>query len=137
MKVIVDTSVWSLALRKRTPAHATAGELRRLVTQGRVAMLGPVRQELLSGLRDTSVFRCLRDHLRAFPDEPLDREDYERAAEHFNTCRAAGVQGSNTDFLLCAVAERRAFRVLTTDADFKRYAALLPVRLHSIEGAGG
>jgi len=135
MKVIVDTSVWSLALRRRAPAHATVEEFRRLVVQGRVAMLGPIRQELLSGLREAAVFRRLRDHLRAFADEPLDHEDYERAAEHFNTCRAAGIQGSNTDFLLCAVAERRAFPVLTTDADFRRYAALLPVRLHSIEGA--
>ncbi len=135
MKVIVDTSVWSLALRRRAPAHEVVGELRRLVSQGRVAMLGPIRQELLSGLRDGAVFRRLRDHLRAFADEPLDHEDYERAAEHFNTCRAAGVQGSNTDFLLCAVAERRAFPVLTTDADFGRYAALLPVRFHSIDRA--
>ena len=133
MKVIVDTSVWSLALRRRAPVHEAVGELRRLVSQARVAMLGPIRQELLSGIRDAAVFRRLRDHLGAFADEVLDREDYERAAEHFNTCRAAGVQGSNTDFLLCAVAERRAFPVLTTDADFRRYSALLPIRLHQIE----
>lgn len=133
MKVIVDTSVWSLALRRRAPAHEAVGELRRLVSQARVAMLGPIRQELLSGIREAAMFRRLRDHLSAFADEPLDHQDYERAAEHFNTCRAAGVQGSNTDFLVCAVAERRAFPVLTTDADFRRYAALLPIRLHPIE----
>jgi hypothetical protein len=120
-------------LRRRAPAHAAVDDLRRLVSQGRVAMLGPIRQELLSGLRDTAAFRRLRDHLRAFADEPLDNEDYERAAEHFNTCRTAGIQGSNTDFLLCAVGERRGFPILTTDADFRRYAALLPVRLHPIE----
>lgn len=137
MKVIVDTSVWSLALRRRAPVHETVDELRRLVAHGRVAMLGPIRQELLSGLRDDAVFRRLRDHLRAFADEPLDHEDHERAAEHFNTCRAAGVQGSNTDFLLCAVSERRAFPILTTDVDFTRYAALLPVRLHSIAKGRG
>jgi predicted nucleic acid-binding protein len=98
-------------------------------------MLWAIRQELLSGVRDATVFRRLRDHLRAFADEPLGHEDYERAAEHFNTCRAAGVQGSNTDFLLCAVAERRAFPILTTDADFTRYAALVPVKLHPVEDA--
>jgi predicted nucleic acid-binding protein len=132
MKVIVDTSVWSLALRRRAPAHEAVDELRRLVTHGRIAMLGPIRQELLSAVRDQAHFSRLRDHLRAFTDEVLDAKDYERAAEHFNTCRAAGVQGSNTDFLLCAVAERRSFPILTTDADFGRYATLLPVRLHSI-----
>jgi predicted nucleic acid-binding protein len=135
MKVIVDTSVWSLALRRRAPAHGTVDELRRLVTLGRVAMLWAIRQELLSGVRDATAFRRLRDHLRAFADERLDHEDYERAAEHFNTCRAAGVQGSNTDFLLCAVAERRAFPILTTDPDFTRYAALLPVKRHPVEDA--
>ena len=133
MKVLVDTSVWSLALRRRAAAHDSVDELRRLIGQGRVAMLGAIRQELLSGLRDRAVFLRLRDDLRSFADEPLYAEDYERAAEHFNTCRAAGVQGSNTDFLLCAVSERRAFSILTTDADFARYATLLPVKLHALE----
>lgn len=133
MKVLVDTSVWSLALRRRAPTHEGVGELGRLVRHGRVAIVGPIRQELLSGVRDASVFRRLRDHLEAFADEPLQQEDYVRAAEHFNTCRAAGVQGSNTDFLLCAVAERLAVPILTTDADFGRYASLLPVKLHPIE----
>lgn len=135
MKVLVDTSVWSLALRRRAPAHAAADELRRLVAAGRAAMIGPIRQELLGGLRDADGFIRLRDHLRAFADEAVERVDYERAAEHFTTCRMAGVQGSNTDFLICAVAERHAMPVLTTDADFTRYASLLPVRLHGIEPA--
>ncbi len=133
MKVLVDTSVWSLALRRRAAAHESVDELRRLVGQGRVAILGAIRQELLSGLRDRTVVRRLRDDLRSFADEPLHTDDYERAAEHFNTCWASGVQGSNTDFLLCAVAERRSFPILTTDADFARYATLLPVKLHPIQ----
>lgn len=93
-------------------------------------MIGPVRQELLSGLRTEEAFVRLRDHLRAFADEPLTTADYERAAEYFNTCRAAGVQGSNTDFLICAAAERRQLAILTTDRDFDRFAALLPIALH-------
>ena len=52
--------------------------------------------------------------------------DFERAAEYFNTCRAKGLQGSNTDFLLCAVAERHRFPILTTDDDFTGYAHALP-----------
>ncbi|PYR75773.1 MAG: hypothetical protein DMF86_14380 [Acidobacteria bacterium] len=67
-------------------------------------------------------------------DEPLDTADFERAAEHFNTCRARGVQGSNTDFLICAVAERRKLPILTNDADFSRVAAILPVTLHGRQG---
>ncbi len=129
--VLVDTSVWSLALRRRAPAHDASDELRRLVVGGRAALIGPIRQELLSGLRDPSTFARLRDHLRAFPDEPIDRLDYEHAAECFTICRRAGAQGSNTDFLIVAVAIRLSMPIFTTDVDFTRYAALLPVKLHT------
>lgn len=132
MKVLVDTSVWSLALRRRGPAHVAVDELRRLVAQGRVAIVGPVRQELLSGIREPAAFERLRDHLRAFPDEPLTTADYERAADCLNLCRAQGIQGSNTDFLLCAVAERARFPILTTDDDFVAFSRLLPVHLYSM-----
>lgn len=134
MKVLVDTSVWSLALRRRAPAHRAVDELRRLVSQGRAAIVGPVRQELLSGIRDVAVSERLRDHLRAFPDERILSADYERAADWFNLCRAKGIQGSNTDFLLCAVAERIDFPILTTDADFQTFSRVLPLRLHPVEG---
>jgi len=93
-------------------------------------MIGPVRQELLRGVRTPESFASLREHLRGFADEPLVIADYERAVEHFHTCRAAGVEGSNTDFLICAAAERRALPILTTDRDFVQYAELLPIALH-------
>jgi predicted nucleic acid-binding protein len=130
MKVLVDTSVWSLALRRRAPAHAAVDELRRLVASGRAALVGPVRQELLSGIRDQADVARLRDHLQAFPDEPLGVADFERAAECFSLCRAKGVQGSNTDFLLCAVADRYRLPILTTDDDFVAFARVLPIILH-------
>jgi predicted nucleic acid-binding protein len=133
MKVLVDTSVWSLALRRRAPAHPAVNELRRLVSDGRAAIVGPVRQELLSGIRDRAVFERLRDHLRAFPDEPITSADYERAADCFNRCRTKGIQGSNTDLLLCAVAERYRFPILTTDEDFSRFGRVLPLRLHALD----
>ena len=133
MKVLVDTSVWSLALRRRAPAHPAVDELRRLIGQSRAAMVGPVRQELLSGIRDRAVFERLRDHLQAFPDEAIHSADYERAADCFNVCRATGIQGSNTDFLICAVAERLGFPILTTDADFLTFSRVLPIRVYAIE----
>ena len=132
MKVLVDTSVWSLALRRRrtTAADPVVEELRSLIDEGRVAIVGPIRQELLSGIQTSKTFERLREHLRGFEDEQIETVDFERAAEHFNTCRAKGVQGSNTDFLICAVAERRSLPILTPDADFNRFAALLPITLH-------
>ena len=131
MKVLVDTSVWSLALRRsRSASHPAVQELRTLIDEGRVAIIGAIRQELLSGVRMPAAFDTLREHLQAFPDERLETGDYERAAEHFNACRARGVQGSNTDFLICAVGERRGQPILTTDADFVRYADVLPIDLY-------
>ena len=132
MNVLVDTSVWSLALRRRRLTEAPeTSELAELVREGRVSLLGHVRQELLSGITDEKQYTVLRDHLRAFPDVALDPGDYEEAATFFNRCRAHGVQGSNTDFLLCAAAARRQLSILTTDADFLHFAKLLPIRLHA------
>jgi predicted nucleic acid-binding protein len=132
MNVVVDTSVWSLALRRhRSAGTAPVSELAELIREGRAALLGPVRQELLSGVPIAPQYEMLRDYLRAFPDVALDSEDYEEAAAFFNRCRAKGVQGSNTDFLICAAAVRRQFAILTTDSDFTHYAKLLPIQLHS------
>jgi hypothetical protein len=123
--------VWSLALRRRAgSSHPAVVQLRSLIDEGRVSMVGPIRQELLSGIRTRASYERLRDALRPFEDELLERADFERAAEHFNACRASGIQGSNTDFLLCAVAERRKLPILTTDSDFTRFAAVIPIALH-------
>jgi predicted nucleic acid-binding protein len=130
MTVLVDTSVWSMALRRRTRVdHPAVERLRALIRDGRVAMIGPIRQELLSGIADVEACERLRDHLRAFPDLPVDTADYEQAAEHYTACRRRGIQGSNTDFLICAIAIRRDLAILTTDADFVRFAELLPIEL--------
>jgi hypothetical protein len=132
MNVLVDTSVWSLALRRRRGApSAETRELTELVREGRVEIIGPIRQELLSGVRAPQQFKILREHLRAFPDVPLTVEDFESAADYFNQCRAKGIQGSNTDFLICAVAVRRGLAIYTTDADFIGFQQLLPIRLYA------
>ena len=79
-------------------------------------------QSLLETLKcSVSLFIC------AFPDIELEAEDYEEAASFFNRCRAKGIQGSNTDFLICAVAARRRFGILSTDTEFARFAILLPI----------
>ena len=135
MKVLVDTCVWSLALRRRADVlaereAAVVRELSDLLEDDRVVMVGPVRQELLSGLRNPRQFESLRERLAAFPDEPLETADYERAAEAFNLCRAAGVNGTPVDLLLLAIAERRGLALFTTDGDFVRYARVVPVLLH-------
>lgn len=136
MKVLVDTSVWSLALRRApkslSPAEqALRDELAELIREDRALLVGPVRQELLSGFRDDTQFQHLREFLRAFDDVILETWDYEEAAQACNLCRAAGVAGSSVDFLICAVAIARNWPVFTSDRDFLRYSRHLPLKLHA------
>ncbi len=134
MRVLVDTSIWSLALRRTE--HLTnpeVPELRRLITAHLVEIIGPIRQEVLSGVRNQPQFDRLEVSLAAFADVPLLAEDYVTAAKFFNLCRSKGIQGSNTDFLICAVAVRHDFAVFTTDGDFVLFVKCLPVVLHEVK----
>lgn len=92
-------------------------------------MMGPVRQEILSGVRTEDQFERLKEHLRPFPDLELETADYELAASFSNRCRASGVQGSSVDFLICAAADRRDLPVFTTDGDFAHFSKILPLKL--------
>ncbi|MFZ1946000.1 MAG: PIN domain-containing protein [bacterium] len=131
MKVLVDTSVWSLALRRGSGSEVgVVRELSSLIGDGRVTMVGPIRQEILSGIREEEQFKELEARLAAFPDIGLEPQDHVTAARFFNLCRRKGVQGSNTDFLICAVAVRHRLAILTTDRDFAQYAKYLPIVLH-------
>ena len=141
MMVLVDTSVWSLALRRK-PEQLSVAErqvteaLAELIREGRVQLLGPVRQELFSGIREEVQFRKLRDYLRAFPEQPLVAADYEEAAHMNNRCRSRGIAGSAIDFLICAAAHRRGWSIFTTDRDFENYAPVLSLRLYSASAGG-
>jgi predicted nucleic acid-binding protein len=135
MRVLVDTSVWSIVLRRDQPAASTGREVERLVRQGRIQMLGLIRQELLSGIRSHQRFAALRQELAQFADLPVASADHERAAELFNTCRAGGVQGNVVDMLICAVSIRHDMDVYTLDRDFESYARFIPLRLHTASQA--
>jgi predicted nucleic acid-binding protein len=133
MRVIVDTSVWSLALRRQPKTNdSTVNKLRDLIADGRVILLGAVRQEILSGIKHQEQFEKLKDYLRAFPNLSLNAEDYELAADYFNICRRHGIQGANTDFLICATANRRNYEIFTTDKDFIGFCEYLPIVLTKI-----
>jgi hypothetical protein len=137
MKVLVDTSVWSLALRRAAPIHAgPARELRNLILDHRVCLIGPICQELLSGIRDESQFQRVKQHLAAFPSIPIVAEDYTNAARFFNVCQSRGIQGSNTDFLICSVAARNRLAIFSTDGDFMHFAKHLPIAMHHVHKTG-
>jgi predicted nucleic acid-binding protein len=135
MTVLVDTSVWSLAFRRKlvdlnSTEQSLVHELRDLIQQGRAQLLGPVRQEVLSGIKNSDQFEKLRSVLRPFRDEPLELEDYEMAAIVTNRCRSKGIAMSAVDALLCAVALRKNLVIFTTDSDFKNYSRILALKLH-------
>lgn len=132
--VLVDTSIWSLALRRRAidlskQEQGLTQTLSRLVTEGQVQLLGSTRQEVLSGIREESQFRRIRDHLGDFPNVKLDERDYEGAARISNTCRRSGISGSPVDMLMCSVSLRHNWEIFTTDLDFLRYRRVVHIHL--------
>ena len=141
MSVLIDTPIWSLALRRKSAQlsrteRQQVDEWRALVSDGRARLTGIIRQEVLSGIRDAREFERLREGLGAFDDVPAETVDHERAAGFFNACRAKGITPGALDVLICAVAARHALSIFTTDADFERYAEVLPLRLHRPIRAG-
>lgn len=142
MSVLVDTPLWSLALRRRKRKLSAADrrlvlEFEELIRDGRAEIIGPIRQEVLSGIRSESQFEALREHLKHFPDALLVREDYEEAARCSNVCRRHGIQGTAIDFVICATAIRRGWPVFSTDRDFTRYAQHLAIPIHNPGGRSG
>jgi len=136
MTVLVDTCVWSLALRRREQRDdPEVRELETLIRDGRVQLIGPIRQEILSGIARKAQSDRIRRSLAAFPDLAIEAEDHELAAGHYNLCRSKGIQGSNTDFLICAVGVRHQYEIYTTDEDFEGFARCLPIVLHRAQGS--
>lgn len=122
--ILVDTSVWSLVLRKRELSEKEKNlklYLINLIRSGRVIMIGPIRQEILSGISDLNTYAALRQKLEAFSDFEITTRDYETAAEYFNLCRSHGIQGSHIDYLICSVAVNNKFSILCLDKDFCNY----------------
>lgn len=136
MNVLVDTSIWSLALRRKAydlnpVERAAVAELTNLIQEGRAKIIGLVRQEVLSGIKMSTQYEKLRAVLRSFPDEPIAMADYESAAKAGNDCRARGVAVSVSDILICAIAMARDWSIFAADPDFKSYAKILPLKLHT------
>jgi predicted nucleic acid-binding protein len=137
MNVLVDTSIWSLALWRMTEnlnasEKLLVAEVSELIQEGRARLIGLVRQELLSGIKTTEHYEKLRLHLRSFPDELIDTSDHEEAAKAGNRCRGKRVVVSIVDILLCAVAIKREWAIFTTDPDFVNYAKVLPISIHAV-----
>ncbi|MBN2364531.1 MAG: PIN domain nuclease [Calditrichaeota bacterium] len=132
MKVLVDTCIWSLALRRRNKkSNSIVEKLDNLIDDVRVQLIGPIRQEILSGISSQQQFDKLKKYMRVFPDLVIGTDDYELAAEFYNICRKSGIQGSSTDFLICAISSNHKLPIFTVDDDFIHFKTKLPIELYS------
>ncbi len=86
--------------------------------------------EILSGIREANRFTLLKNKLSAFDDRELSSGIFILAASLYNTLRSKGVQGSNTDFIICACSIEWDLPILTKDKDFERYSKYIPIELH-------
>lgn len=124
MRILVDTSVWSLALRRKKDSSFGAADLLKeyIETGEYICLIGIILQEILLGITDEKLFNRLEDHLSAFPIVALEREDYVRAARLRNYCKKKGVQVGTIDALIAAVCIENDFLLLSTDEDFQLIA---------------
>lgn len=125
MSLLVDTSVWSLALRRdRLHESPAVDELTRaLAGQDIVVTTGLVLQELLQGFVPERARAQITERFASMPLVEPDRDDYVAAAEVRNACRRAGVQLGTVDALIAQLAIRHNHTLLTTDRDFEHAAA--------------
>ena len=126
MNLVVDTSVWSLVLRRprvdEDDPHVRAFR-RHLESGDGLFLIGSILQELLDGLRSPKQFDRLLALLDPFPLLDVDRRTYVAAARLRAVCRAKGVAAGPVDFLIAATCCEHGFPLLTADTDFGRIAS--------------
>ena len=133
MSLLVDTCVWSMALRRDAPPDLP--EVRALgeaLASGKlVVTTGLILQEILQGFSGPRARDAILDRFRALPFLTPDRSDHIDAAALRNRCRRNGIQIGTIDALLAALCLRHGLSILTTDADFRRIAEVSPLSVWS------
>ena len=131
MTLLVDTSVWSLALRRDASASEPEVQLLKDALMGAdlVVTTGLVLQELLQGFSGPKSRASIIERFSALPLLQPDREDHVAAAELRNACRRAGVQVGTIDALLAQLCIRHDLTLLSTDNDFKLAAPHCALRV--------
>jgi len=130
MTVLVDTSVWSLALRRDRPVDIPAvAHLTRALETDLVVTTGFIMQELLQGFLPERGQSAIRGRLGALPAVQPTRDDHIAAADLRNSCRRAGVQLGTIDALIAQLCITYDLELLSTDRDFVHAARHTPLRL--------
>jgi predicted nucleic acid-binding protein len=131
LNLFVDTSVWSLALRRDQPSEESAvTRLREAIESGEpLFTTGLILQELLQGFAAPKARTAILERFAALPAIVPDRQDHIDAADLRNLCRRKGVQVGTIDALFAQLCLRHQLVMLTTDADFESVARHAPLRL--------
>jgi predicted nucleic acid-binding protein len=125
-QVLIDTNIWSTFFRRNKPEdQKLRANLEMLMQENRISMIGPIRQEILTGIRDYNKYLILKDYLQAFEDEPVTTEDYEYAAKIANECMKNGIAISAIDAIIVAVIVLHGFEIYSNDHDFIRYKLIV------------
>lgn len=135
MTVLVDTSVWSLALRRDADTSAPEVAALRSALDGAdtVVTTGLILQELLQGFSGAKDKPKIIGSFATLPLLQPDREDHIAAAELRNTCRRGGVQIGTIDALIAQLCIRHGLTLLSTDKDFGFAAKHSRLKLWSAE----
>lgn len=130
MSLFVDTSTWSLALRRDTEADARSVVRLREALQTREPLFttGLILQELLQGFDGPKAREAIRERFVALPLIVPDRDDHVDASEIRNTCRRKGVQVGTIDALLMQLCIRHDLTMLAEDRDFEHAARHVPLK---------
>lgn len=129
MNLLVDTSVWSLVLRRDAPADVPEAEyLRTAIGRGdSIVTTGIVLQEILQGVTGAKMRTAIQERFAALPFVVPDRDDHVQAADLHGAARKKEIQVGTVDALLAALCLRRDLTILSTDADFRNLGKVAPL----------
>jgi predicted nucleic acid-binding protein len=135
MTLLVDTSVWSLALRRDRQSDVPQIKALHdaLVGGESIVTTGLILQELLQGFAGPRGRKEVIEKFSALPLLTPDRTDYIDAAELRNLCRRSGVQLETIDALLVQLCIRHRLVLLTTDNDFVLAAKYCDLSVWTLE----
>jgi len=129
--LLVDTSVWSLAMRRDEQPNSP--ELKLLVkaldSGEEIYSTGVILQELLQGFSGAKAANAIVERFSAIPMLVPDTTDHIQAAEIRNKSRRKGVQIGTIDALIAQLSLRYELFLLTSDKDFKHMGKAVKLKL--------
>jgi predicted nucleic acid-binding protein len=135
MKFLIDTSVWSEALRRKNKSINSSETIlsRLILNESEIIIIGIILQEILSGITDIKLFNEINTILSDFPYIETTKDDYIFAAELRNNLKIKGITAGSFDFLIASIAIRNNLTLVTIDNDFKHIAKYSKLKLLDLD----